>query len=288
MEDKLKELQQQLASGLITQEQYNQAVSNMSSPFESDFMTDWMNIPQNNGGTTLPTRGLETLDGSGGVPINLNSGQPQNGLTTLQQLITNGLSIGLPQQNDKGLWTLQKTEQNRPPNSGQPQNGLELPSNYLESDYDTDNIPDHLQESSNKKREDFETDQEYYDYLKSRGVSDVDISELGLKINQPTNVMSEFNKFIPFLNPYGSNIEMELRKFGQNLALKEGTPGRGLGIASSAVAAGLGGARTLLSGLAQQKQTEITADEIRRQMAQRNYTPQTKYLNQNSRGGTTT
>lgn len=103
-----------------------------------------------------------------------------------------------------------------------------------------------------------------------------------------TNIMDEFNKYLPFMNPYGSNIETELYSLGRFAGMDKGTKGRNLGIASSALSAGFGGARTLLSGLAQQKQTELSAEEIRRQMAQRNYTPQTKYLNQNSRGGTTT
>jgi hypothetical protein len=89
------------------------------------------------------------------------------------------------------------------------------------------------------------------------------------------------------MNPYGSNIETELYSLGKFIGTEKGTEGRGLGIASSAVSAGLGGARTLLSGLAQQKQTEKTTEEIRRQLALKKYTQQQQYLNQNSRGGKT-
>lgn len=102
-----------------------------------------------------------------------------------------------------------------------------------------------------------------------------------------TNIMDEFNKYLPFMNPYGSNIETELYSLGRFVGMDKGTQGRNLGIASSALSAGLGGARTLLSGLAQQKQTELSAEEIRRQLAQKNYTQQVQYMNQNSRGGVT-
>lgn len=101
----------------------------------------------------------------------------------------------------------------------------------------------------------------------------------------PLDFKQSFEKFLPFMNPYGSNIETELYSLGKFIGTEKGTQGRGLGIASSALSAGLGGARTLLSGLAQQKQTEKTAEEIRRKLALKNYTPQTQYLNQNSRGG---
>ena len=102
-----------------------------------------------------------------------------------------------------------------------------------------------------------------------------------------TNIMDEFNKYIPFMNPYGSNIETELYSLGRFVGMDKGTQGRNLGIASSALSAGLGGARTLLSGLAQQKQTELSAEEIRKQLAQKNYTQQVQYMNQNNRGGVT-
>ena len=105
--------------------------------------------------------------------------------------------------------------------------------------------------------------------------------------NKNMLLQDAFSQYLPFMNPYGTDIGTELYSLGKFIGTKPGTQGKGLGIASSALAAGLGGARTLLSGLAQQKQTEKTAEEIRRQLAQRHYTPQTQYLNQNNRGGST-
>lgn len=109
----------------------------------------------------------------------------------------------------------------------------------------------------------------------------------GDKEESPLDFKQSFDKFLPFMNPYGSNIETELYSLGKFIGTEKGTEGRNLGIASSALSAGLGGARTLLSGLAQQKQTEKSAEEIRRQLALKKYTQQQQYLNQNSRGGKT-
>ena len=259
MDERLKELQAKLANGEITQEQYNTMYNQISNPFEVDFVNDWMNAQLNNG-----------------VPLNMEQAPPvePNYQQRLQDFyVGTGINTSTTPQT----------------------NPSDKPSTFFNADYNSDNIPDYLQntdfgeaEQTQKRRTDFETDQEYYDYLKSRGVSDSDISELNLKLGQqPTSVMDEFNKFIPFLNPYGSNIETELYSLGRFAGMDKGTQGRNLGIASSALSAGLGGARTLLSGLAQQKQTELSAEEIRRQLAQKNYTQQVQYMNQNSRGGTT-
>lgn len=101
---------------------------------------------------------------------------------------------------------------------------------------------------------------------------------------QPQN--SLFEQMMPFFNPYGTNIQTDLYSLGNFIGQPKGATGRGLGIASSATALGLGAGRTFLSGLANAKQTNRATEEARRQMAQRLYTPQMQYMNNNYLGGT--
>ena len=95
-----------------------------------------------------------------------------------------------------------------------------------------------------------------------------------------------FSKLSPFFNPYGSNVQTDLYQLGSFLGMPKGTQGKGLGIASSAVALGLGAGRTLMSGFANSRQTARAQDEERARMAQRLYTTQMQYGNTNYLGGT--
>ena len=111
-----------------------------------------------------------------------------------------------------------------------------------------------------------------------------------LSKNQPkeaSDVMSMADKYLPFLNPYGTDISTELFSLGRFAGMEKGTQGRGLGIASSALSAGLGGARTFMSGLAQSKQMSRVEEDMRKQLEEKKYTKNAQYLNQNSRGGVT-
>ena len=108
--------------------------------------------------------------------------------------------------------------------------------------------------------------------------------------NQPkeaSDVMSMADKYLPFLNPYGTDISTELFSLGRFAGMEKGTQGRGLGIASSALSAGLGGARTFMSGLAQSKQMSRVEEDMRKQLEEKKYTKNAQYLNQNSRGEVT-
>lgn len=299
MNEQLLELEKQLQSKQITEEQYQAERSRLER--ESLFLGDFDNEIKLSPLGTAPV-GLspspEIINSSAEYyrtfPNALSNilqyrGQseptpPQQGGFTQEQLKAQEAESILFAPTESQL----KAQSNTTINTGNQE-----PSTFFRADYNKDNIPDYLQsndfgntEQMLKKRSDFNNDQEYYDYLKSTGVSDENISELGLKVGN-TNIMDEFNKYLPFMNPYGSNIETELYSLGRFVGMDKGTKGRNLGIASSALSAGLGGARTLLSGLAQQKQTELSAEEIRRQLAQKNYTQQVQYMNQNSRGGVT-
>lgn len=95
-----------------------------------------------------------------------------------------------------------------------------------------------------------------------------------------------FNQSLPFFNPYGTNLESDFYALGNFLGTERGTTGRGMGIASSAIASGLGSARTLLSGLANSRATNRAILQTREQMARRNYTAETQYPNYNYLGGT--
>lgn len=95
-----------------------------------------------------------------------------------------------------------------------------------------------------------------------------------------------FSKLAPFFNPYGSNVQTDLYQLGSFLGMPKGSQGRGMGVASSAAALGLGAGRTLMSGFANSRQTARAQEEERRRMAQRSYTPQMQYVNTNYLGGT--
>jgi len=103
---------------------------------------------------------------------------------------------------------------------------------------------------------------------------------------QSTEQNNLFGQMMPFFNPYGSNLQTDLYSLGNFIGTPRGTTGRGLGVASSATALGLGAGRTFLSGLANAKQTGRATEEARRQMALRLYTPQMQYMNTNYLGGT--
>lgn len=95
-----------------------------------------------------------------------------------------------------------------------------------------------------------------------------------------------FEQFMPFFNPYGSNVQTDLYQLGSALGMPKGAQGKGLGVASSAAALGLGAGRTLMSGFANSRQTARAQEDTRNQMMQRNYRPQMQYGNTNYRGGT--
>lgn len=104
--------------------------------------------------------------------------------------------------------------------------------------------------------------------------------------DQPAQRNNLFEQAMPYFNPYGTNVQTDLYSLGNFIGQPKGANGRGLGIASSATALGLGAGRTFLSGLANAKQTNRATEEARRQMAQRLYTPQMQYINSNYLGGT--
>ena len=298
MNEQLLELERQFQNKQITEEQYQAERSRLEreSLFLGDFDNEIKLSPLGNtpvGLSPSPEISNSSAEYYRTFPNALSnilqyrgqseSAPPQQGGFTQEQLKAQEAESILFAPTESQL----KAQSNTTINTGNQE-----PSTFFRADYNKDNIPDYLQsndfgntEQMLKKRSDFNNDQEYYDYLKSTGVSDENISELGLKVGN-TNIMDEFNKYLPFMNPYGSNIETELYSLGRFAGMDKGTQGRNLGIASSALSAGLGGARTLLSGLAQQKQTELSAEEIRRQLAQKNYTQQVQYMNQNSRGVT--
>lgn len=95
-----------------------------------------------------------------------------------------------------------------------------------------------------------------------------------------------FDQMMPFFNPYGSNVQTDLYSLGSFLGTPKGTQGRGLGVASSAIALGLGAGRTLMSGYANSKATARAQEEAREKMAQRGFTQQMQYGNTNYLGGT--
>lgn len=98
---------------------------------------------------------------------------------------------------------------------------------------------------------------------------------------QPFNFMDYLSAY----NPYSTDMQTDFYNLGSFLGTPKGTKGRGLGIASSATAAGLGALRTTLSGLANSKSANRTAQNAREAMARRLYTPQSQYGNQNNTGG---
>lgn len=252
MEERLKELANKLANGEITKEQYDQMLSQLQNPFETGFLEDWTKMQQSSG-IPLNTDNLSPAKLDYGKRLQemyAGSGILKEVPKTVESTTQQGNLVMLPQTEGN---TGQTTTSPAPANQ---------PFNFFEANYNKDGIPDYLQDTNFGKVDETKTEE----------------------TTKTLDFNDAFSKYLPFMNPYGTDIGTELYSLGKFIGTDKGTKGRGLGIASSAISAGLGGARALLSGLAAQKQTEFTADEIRRQMALKNYTPQTMYLNQNNRG----
>lgn len=113
-------------------------------------------------------------------------------------------------------------------------------------------------------------------------------TENTLDLTEPTRERQPFdwnNPYMSMFHPYSTNLQTDFYNLGRFIGMEQGSPGRGLGIASSGVAAGLGSARTLMSGLATQKATNRTLDTARTNMQQQLYTPNLGYRNTNYLGG---
>ena len=93
---------------------------------------------------------------------------------------------------------------------------------------------------------------------------------------------------IPFINPYGTNIETELYMAGQAIGMTPGSRGRGAAIAGGIGSAVLGGARTLLSGLGNAQQNQAGRQYYEDRLGQNRYTPNSQYQNTNNVGGVAT
>lgn len=277
MNEQLLELERQFQNKQITEEQYQAERSRLEK--ESLFLGDFDNEIK--------------LSPLGNTPIELSpsaevSDANANYYRTFPNALSNilqyrGQSETTPPQNNTSVDTGIQGQDNISYNDPQYSENQRLPlrSSTIENPNlnQVDLIPSGINPSEEAKKLNLLFPNAVENVVKYTGEDNTS--------EKSTNIMDEFNKYLPFMNPYGSNIETELYSLGRFVGMDKGTQGRNLGIASSALSAGLGGARTLLSGLAQQKQTELSAEEIRRQLAQKNYTQQVQYMNQNSRGGVT-
>lgn len=104
---------------------------------------------------------------------------------------------------------------------------------------------------------------------------------------QPSTNKDNINLFgnIPLFYPGGTSMEYEAYKLGQGIGA--GGTGGGLLAGASAGALALGGARQVLSGVSNAKQTQRSYDYYVQQMQRNNYVPQMQYMNQNNRSGVT-
>lgn len=90
---------------------------------------------------------------------------------------------------------------------------------------------------------------------------------------------------IPLIYGGGTSSEYEAYSLGNFLGMDKGTKGRGLGIAGSAGALGLGLLRQGFSGFANQKQNERSKNWATDKMNERNYKNQSEYGDRNYTGG---
>lgn len=96
---------------------------------------------------------------------------------------------------------------------------------------------------------------------------------------------SFFKNGIPLIPVGGSSMEQELYQAGRFAGMPKGTPGKGFGIASALTAALLNAARTSLSGASAQYQTQQVYADAERRKAERRYSDNQQYRNQNTIGG---
>jgi hypothetical protein len=162
----------------------------------------------------------------------------------------------------------------------------------LESDYDSDNIPDYLQEAgsatqTSKKRGDFASDKEYSDYLRSKGVSDKDIQALDLELPKTGTAKGKGaeDRLNPFFFPGGSNLQTELWSLGRGIGAESGTKGKWASIIGGGGAAAMDIARNVASGLAFQKQEDYARQWYSDRQQDNNYTPISGAGNTNTVGG---
>lgn len=93
---------------------------------------------------------------------------------------------------------------------------------------------------------------------------------------------------LPLMNFAGSDLTTELFALGANIGAPRGTQGRGLGIISTAGAAGLGIARGIASGIGYQRRNQYVDQYNNDLMNDQRYTPNPQYNASNYLGGTPT